>query len=102
MCVPGLTVDLVEDSLRFISTLKKRGKKISGTNGLLWLISREDLLSNSHPEQDNDEDSFEKEEEEEALSDDEEYSEERDPTTGLSIIISAIETSVTDCNSFFS
>ena len=41
MAVPGLNRDFVEDSLRFVASLREHGKKISGTNGLLWLLSRE-------------------------------------------------------------
>jgi hypothetical protein len=41
VAVPGLNRDFVEDSLRFVASLREHGKKISGTNGLLWLLSRE-------------------------------------------------------------
>lgn len=41
VCVPGLNQDFINDGLRFVASLKEGNKKISGTNGLLWLLSKE-------------------------------------------------------------
>lgn len=92
VAVPGLNRDFVEDSLRFVASLREHGKKISGTNGLLWLLSRERVNPYLKKKYEDDEDEEveedeykegDEEESESERSDEEEYSNERDPETGL-------------------